>query len=436
MVTGVESGRCRGPSAGCDSSWVAVTNSLDAGPSTRVGRHRNPEHSSWRDRVDPDWTRAAAYCLLVYLCVRVALLALGLLAVALLPMQIPVGVPGWPAQPQTGGWHNAITAWERADALWFLRIASTGYRVDDSSAAFFPLFPLLVRAVGWLAGGRYLLAGFVVSNLALLSGLVVLYKLTAEEFSDQLARRCVLYLCLFPTAFFLFAPFSESLFLAFVVGSLYAARHQRWLLAGGLGAGAALTRSVGILLCAVLAVEALHQLRSGPRHPAALLVRLVGSAVPALGTLSYLACWQLQGSGWLTPFRAQGGWDRHPSAPWQTLLAGFRSGTDNLGSYPGGYWTLDLLLVALALALAVWVARRARPTFGAYAWLSLLFPLLFMFAGRPLMSMPRFLLPIFPLFWALARFSERYKAHDLVVGVSAAGLALVGALAISWLPIF
>ena len=395
----------------------------------------------WRQRVGPDWARAAAYCLVVYLCVRVALLAIGLLAVALIPAQNAVGVPGWPAPPQTPGWHNAITAGERADALWFLRIASSGYRLDDHSAAFFPLFPLLVRAVAWLTGGRYLLAGFVVSNLALLSGLVVLYKLTAEEFSDLLARRTVLYLCLFPTAFFLFAPVSESLFLAFVVGSLYAARHRRWPLAGLLGAGAALTRSVGLLLCVVLAVEALHQVRTRPPGtPGRPLARTAGMlaccAIPALGTAGYLGFWAYEGAGWLTPLQAQGGWQRTFSWPWKTLLHGLGTGTEWIGSYPGGYWTVDLLLVALALALAVWVARRARPSFGAYAWLSLLFPLWMVFADRPLMSMPRFLLPVFPLFWALARFSERYRAHDLVVGLSAGGLALVSSLVIVSLPIF
>lgn len=379
------------------------------------------------------------YCLVVYLCVRVALFALGLLAVALLPSQVAVGVPGWPAPPQTPGWHNAITSGERADALWFLRIASSGYRLDDNSAAFFPLFPLLVRGVAWLTGGRYLLAGFLVSNLALLSGLVVLYRLTAQEFSDLVARRTVLYLCLFPTAYFLFAPFSESLFLALAVGSLYAARQQRWALAGLLGAGAALTRSVGVLLCVVLAVEAVHQAREHQargQQLAGTVRALACCALPAAGTVSYLGYWQYRGAGWLTPFRAQGGWERTFSWPWDTLWHGLRSGTDGIGSYPGGYWTLDLLLVALALGLAVWVALRARPTFGAYAWLSLLFPLWMVFADRPLMSMPRFLLPVFPLFWALARFSERFKAHDLVVGLSAGGLALVGSLTIISLPIF
>jgi hypothetical protein len=396
---------------------------------------------SWRDRLGPDWLTALRYCLVVYLCVRLGLFALGLLTVSLVPMQPPVGVPGWPALPQTAGWHNAVTAWERADALWFLRIASDGYRLEDSSAAFFPLFPLLVRAVAWVTGGRYLLAGFVVSNVALIAGLTVLFKLTREEFGELFARRTVLYLCLFPTAFFLFAPFSEPLFLALAVGALYAARHRSWPAAGLLGAGAAATRSIGILLCAVLAVEALHQLLadrgSGRPWPVRRTAAVLGScAVPALGTGLYLLYWQRRAGDWTIPFHAQGSWERHLASPWHTLWRGLRTGTADIGGYPGGYWTLDLLLVGVALALAVWVARRTRPVYAAYAWLSLVFPLLFVFDGRPLMSDPRFLLPVFPLFWGLARFSERWRAHDLMVAVSAAGLALVGALAVSWLPIF
>jgi hypothetical protein len=399
--------------------------------------------SGARQEAPPDrpWRRSLRRCLVVYACVRLALLLLGLLVAALIPAQQGVGVPGWPAGEPSAGWHSAFTAWERADALWFLRIASTGYDPGDGSPAFFPLFPALVHVVGVLTGGRWLLAGFLVSNVALLVGLVVLHRLTDEAFGERTANRTVLYLCLFPTAFFLFAPFSEPVFLAFAVGAVYAARHRAWALAGALGAGAALTRSVGLALCAVLAVEAVSQHledRKAGRAPLApLLGRFAACALPALGTAAYLGYWQLRAGNWQVPLDAQaGGWDRQPSFPLETLRKAALAGTDRLGVYPGGYFTLDLLLVSLAFAAAVWVTLRARPLYAVYAWLSLVFPLLLIFEGRPLMSVPRFLLVVFPLFWALARFAERWRAHDLVVGVCAAGLSLVGALAISWLPIF
>lgn len=410
-----------------------------AEPQDSVTVQAGPVPSRWR--LPAEWAVALRHCLLVYACVRVALFLLGLLTVALIPAQRSVGVPGWPAPVPTPGWHNAITAWERADALWFLKIASSGYTEADGSPAFFPMFPVLVRSVGLLTGGRWLLAGFLVSNIALLVGLVVLYRLTAETFSDRVARRTVLYLCLFPTSFFLFSPFSEPVFLAFVVGSLYAARHRSWGLAAALGAGAALTRQVGITLCVVLAVEACSQLladrRAGGLRPAAVVTRGLACLGPALGTGLYLAYWQWRAGDWHVPFTAQAlGWQRDVSFPPATLLRAAEVGTDNVGSYPSGYFTVDLLLVLVALVAAVWVALRTRPVFGAYAWVSLVFPLVFVFAGRPLMAMPRYLIVVFPLFWALARFADRWRAHDLVVGVSAAGLCLLGALAVSWLPIF
>ncbi|TAL26167.1 MAG: hypothetical protein EPN99_00670, partial [Frankiales bacterium] len=93
------------------------------------------------------WDGPVGFCLRVYLVVRVGLLALGLLVSGLLQHGPDVGAPGWPAPP-VGGWSSAVTAWETGDALWYLRIASQGYATDDGSGAFFPLYPLLVRAVG------------------------------------------------------------------------------------------------------------------------------------------------------------------------------------------------------------------------------------------------------------------------------------------------
>ena len=154
------------------------------------------------------WRRALRYSALVYLGVRLGLFLVGLLGTALLPVLPPVGVPGWPATSPGESWHHVFTAWERHDALWFLRIAADGYRADDGSAAFFPLYPLLSRAVGSLLGGHWLLGAYVVSNVALVAALTVLHRLTALELSEPAARRTVLYLAVFPTAFFLYAPYT------------------------------------------------------------------------------------------------------------------------------------------------------------------------------------------------------------------------------------
>jgi hypothetical protein len=415
---------------------------------------------SWADRVGPDWATAIRYSVVVYLCVRVALLLLGLLVVALIPMQSPVGVPGWPAQPQTGGWHNAVTAWERADSLWFLRIASTGYRLDDSSAAFFPLFPMLVRAVGWLTGGRYLLAGFLVSNLALVSGLVVMFKLTAEELSELVARRSVLYLCVFPTAFFLFSPFSESLFLACAVGAIYAARRDRWWLAGGLGFLAALARSQGVLLLLPLVIIFIRQ---QGWHPRAWRANPIGLALIPAGLMVYMAYLRRQFNDPLVMISAQKGWDRYSANPIETMQAGVKAvngcavrdwnagvnfcWSEQIVQHPSlatirdlnWRWALSesnvVELVATLLLIAVGIAafRYLPLAYSAYLAAGVILPLWSPSAVHPLMSMHRFALVLFPFFIVLALLGKWRPVHGAIIVVSALLLAFFTIQFASWL---
>ena len=395
-----------------------------------------PTLASWRP--SPQLWRAAAYCLKVFLAVRVALFVHGLLVVGLLPQGERVGVPGRDAPAVEGGWQNLWTAWERSDAIWYLRIAADGYRPDDGSAAFFPLFPMLVRAVGWLTGGHLLLAGYLVANLALLGALIVLHRLTALELSEPAARRAVLYVCVLPTSFFLFAPYTESLFLLLSLGALLAARRRRWAVAGLLGLLAALTRSPGVLLALPLACEAVLQWREGPdRRVSVLAARLLAPVATGAGLLLYLGFWLVRYDDPLRPVELQRtGWSKEASLPWHTLWDGLRIGTQLPGSYPGGYFALDLLVVLGVLAAGVWVALRTRPTYAVHLWAGVLLPLLLVFPGRPLLSLPRIYLVLFPVVWALVRLGERYRAHDLVLVVSAMGLGLCSALFVASQPLF
>ena len=386
------------------------------------------------------WLRALRFSALVYVGVRLGLLLVGLISTAVLPRRPPVDVPGWPATEPSAGWHSLFTAWERHDALWYLRIASEGYRTDDASAAFFPLYPLLSRWVAGLVGDAWLLGAYVVSNVALLAALTVLFRLTERESSELRARRTVLYLALFPTSLFLFAPYTESLFLALTVGCLYAARCRAWLLAGVLGALAASTRSAGVLLVLPLLVEAGLQLREAPGPLRPRLLRLAGGVTAAgavgLGTGAYLLFWARAGQ-WQRPLEVQGStWSRERSWPWDTLTAGAREGTRWLGQYAGGYHTLDLVIVLVALAAGVWVALRTRATYAVWCWASLALPLTVAFDARPFLSMPRFVVVVFPLFWALAALAERWRVHDVVVASSACGLGLLSVLYVNWYFVF
>lgn len=403
---------------------------------TQARRAAEPDEAAGRaerDRI----RRGLRYCLWVFLGLRVGLSVVALAGVALLPsIDNAVGPPGWPGSEVTAGWHNLVTAWERFDALWFLRIATGGYVDGDGSAVFFPLYPVLIRGLSPILGGHPLAAAFVISHLAAFGSMIVMYFLTAGEFDERTARRAVLYLAVFPTSFFLLAPYSESLFLLAVLVSLWGARRGRWAVAGLAGAGASATRNLGVLLVLPLAVEAVHQWRE--RGGARVLARgLLWSVVAAAGALAYLAYWQGVAGDALAPIHQQANWQREASFPAATVVRGTIEAFRFIGVYPGGYHLVDWLIAVPALFAGVWVAFRTRPVFGVYAWTSLAAPLSYVFVPRPFMSLPRFLLVVFPVLWPMAVLGLRRRGvHEAVVAVSSGLLALLTVLFVNWYYVF
>ena len=388
---------------------------------------------------ETEWARirrGLRYCLWVFLGMRVGLSVLALAGVALLPTLEPVGVPGWAAHETTQGWHNLVTAWERFDALWFLRIADEGYRLTDQSAVFFPGYPLTIRFVSTLLGGHPLAAGLLISHLATFGSMVLLYFLSASEWGERVARRTLLYLAVFPTSFFLLAPYSEALFLFLVLFALWSARRGRWELAGLAGIGASATRNIGVLLVIPLLVEAVQQFQE--RKDSRALVRgIVWSVLAAGGAIAYLLwCREFFGE-WSAPLEQQSTWQRERVFPLGTVLQGTVEAFRFVGVYPGGYHLLDWLLVMPALVGAGWVVVRARPLYGVYVVASLLAPLSYAFLPRPFMSIPRFLVPLFPLLWAVAVWAERRKGvHEAFLAVSGALLGLMLLLFVNWYYVF
>ncbi|HEY7420342.1 MAG TPA: mannosyltransferase family protein, partial [Ktedonobacteraceae bacterium] len=153
---------------------------------------------------------------------------------------------------------DVIYTWYRWDAIRFISIATKGY-TSLEYAAFFPLFPTMERVLSRGLHIDVLVAGMIISNLAFLGTLIVLYRLTDVEFDRETAKRTVLYLSIFPTALFFFAAYNESLFLFFALASFYALRRGSWWLAGLFGFLATLTRSIGLFLIIIFFYEYIRQ---------------------------------------------------------------------------------------------------------------------------------------------------------------------------------
>jgi Mannosyltransferase (PIG-V) len=341
------------------------------------------------------------------------------------------------------GW--PIDVWANWDGAWYTGIATHGY-ARASSTAFFPLYPYLVRVVGWSFGGHVVLAAVVVSLAACLGAFVLLYKLTALLAGRDVAARAVLYLAVFPTALFLQAAYAESLLLFFALATFLLAEHGRFGWAGAMCGLALLTRPSAVALLAALI--AFGPLRAGWRKtlPAAAIALSIACIYPALlwstheGAFSFLS--------------AQHHWGRS-FTPVGPLIAVIESIFMTLiyalvlidPPYPGpevhafeyaAFNNVVALVFLCAFAtLLVLVYRRYgwRSPYFIYASVSLALPLFSPIDGNPLLSMPRFGLVIFPFFIVLAQVTRvRPRLHVAYLAASAPLLAVAsGAFALySW----
>jgi hypothetical protein len=346
-------------------------------------------------------------------------------------------VPGY-TPPALGGAAGRLAGvWLRSDALWYLRVATTGYGPNNGpgigSYAFLPLFPTAVRALRPLFGGSEVYSALFVANAACILGLVLLYRFVADLLDADVARSAVVGLALFPTAFFLVAPYGEPVLLAAGAGALVAAQRGRFGLAGLAAALAALSRPFGALLALPLAGLAWG--RKGNVWVA-----------PAGSVAGFLAWVGVAGTSLNDPLgalRVQAMWQRTPTPPWSTL-ATWATSWWSLHKTPfGPYFLIDAAAVVFAIALttaAVVILRRrkvAAPVaagLGGYAALAILAPLSNPFPGRPLLSFPRFVLALFPLFAGVAVIPRRLRVGLAVL--SAGGLAWATAMYVAARPIY
>lgn len=320
-----------------------------------------------------------------------------------------------------------LTSWNRWDAANYTRIAQYGYQTVYDTA-FFPLFPWLIKAVAFLFGNQgYIAIGMILSNLALLAALFVLYQIAIDNLGEQVGWRTLVYLCLFPTAFFFFAAYNESLFLLLTASAFLAMRRQKWWLAGLLGFLAALTRSAGLLLV----IPYLYELWIARQHITNtnqslfkkllnLLPRILPVVLIPLGTLVYcFYCWKLFNNP-LAFAAVQSHWDRHLAWPWVGIWDALRELLRNqpFGSFFEVHLLLDLTATTgfIALAIAGW--RRLRTSYTLWIGLLLFFMLISPAIAQPdvLVSNQRFVLEMFPGFITLAALGVKYlRLHQALL---------------------
>ena len=354
------------------------------------------------------------------LIVKLAILNFGVFAVTVIAGQ------------QLGpGLRGILQIWNYWDAPHYLDLAVLGYRAVDPGVqmidgyqrafpgdlplyiVFFPLFPWLVAAVNTL------LHEPLVSTVASLFVAPLLYRLVRADEGHRVALLSAWFVLIFPTAYFLHIGYTESLFLALVLGSFLAARNDRWWLAGLLGGLAALTRVNGLVLIPALAADAWLAWDADPEHR--IRAEWLAIGLVAVGFAGYLALnLVVYGDAFAFLQIQREHWYKELAPPWQGISGVIRYITDSRDlSDAITYGWFELGFIALGLVGTVVVALRFRPSW--FVWMAgnwLLFT-----STSFVLSVPRYSLTLFPLF---AWFALLGRRPAVAVGLSVVSIGLLG----------
>ena len=327
----------------------------------------------------------------------------------------------------------------RYDSGWYVAIARHGYRYvagQPNDFAYFPVYPLLMRAGGTLLGGgrpQYYEAGIAVSWAAFLLAMVVMYRLASLDLDEASAERAVVFAAVFPFAFFFGRVYTESVFLLAAVSSVYCARTNRWAAAAVIGALAAATRPTGVLIALPLVWLAWRA--GGATRTSLVRAAAVGLTVAA-GVAAFSAYAYVRTGSPLEWAASIERWNYHPGGtPWSPLVALTRQLVrrphDFLLEPNGLYDTLNGLtaLVFLLAVPVVWV--RLGAAYGLFMLGNLLVPL----SSGQFEGLGRYCAVLFPFFiWMGTWRAPAWQQVVLIGSVSAYALCL--SLFVNLHPIF
>ena len=379
-------------------------------PSTAKYQHKI---SSWWHRLQavPWWGQ----CLALWLAVLLTLTAVGLVSVRVLDLRegydpvigvSPYGVPG---------------IWARWDSPYYIDLAQQGYAALPYAMGYFPLFPMLMAGLSRLTGMSLALSGMLIAQASYLAAILFFYRLARLIEDDHgFAMRSVLYMLIFPSAFFYFAVYAEPLSLAFSVLAVYLVlRTPPSYVKSGLALGvASAARPVGWLLNSVLLVEFARRRDFSLKSLFSLAVGLALSISSIVLFVFYL--YSLTGTFMAIP-KAQAAWLRQWQYPWLTLWKSIAIAFTGNGVADDWFlyvinWS-DLLFTLLAIGLTVLALRWAYR--GRYPWSLALYlagTMVFLISNQgleevPLWGMTRWVGALFPFYLILARLGRRKAVH-------------------------
>lgn len=321
---------------------------------------------------------------------------------------------------------QVLTSW---DGAWYYRIVRNGYpssipaevtyEMPEARAAFFPVFPTLVRWLDFILPGGDVFAGvflnFVLGGVAtLLVGLIA-----RELFGDRIAYRSMLLFVFFPGSFVLSFTYSEATLIVLAAACLLMLIRHQWLAAGIFAALGSATRPNGLALVAACAVAAFFAIRDERDWRS-----LIAVVLAPVGFISFQVYLYVR-TGEFAWFRVQTeAWDEGTSFGLTAVRNTLEAFLHPLAS-PTDILTAVSFVTMLGFLYAM---RRRRLPWPLVAYVLVVLAL--MVLPSTVTARPRFLFTAFPALIAAAAWwpEEHEEAWGAAIALGTAGLVTLTGL--------
>lgn len=304
---------------------------------------------------------------------------------------------------------DVLTSW---DGNWYLRIVRDGYprlvppnityEEPEARAAFFPLYPTVVRWIDRVLPGGDVLAALAV-NVVLGAAAIYLVGLLARQvYGVGVAERSMMLMALFPGSFVLSFSYSEALLLTLAAACLLMLHQERWWAAGVLAALGTATRPNGVALVVACAVASYLAIRR--RRDWSSLVAVVLSPLGFIGFQWWVGLHAGETGIW---FRVQREAWREGTSFGATAISGAVDFLTAPLTSPTDFLTTASMAALVLMALAAWKCPLPWPWLGYSATVVAL-----MLLPATVTARPRFLYTAFPLLVAVAAWFERKEPEE------------------------
>ncbi|MGH6726467.1 MAG: glycosyltransferase family 39 protein [Pseudolabrys sp.] len=334
----------------------------------------------------------------------------------------------------SSSWYHYLLRW---DSGWYLDIVEHGYQYNGDNlvqqpVVFYPLYPLLAKALTIIPGTDAFLALLIVANIAALIAVLLLFEYVRRNFGDDVALLTVAFLSFFPTSLFLSAGYTESLTLLLIVCFFLFLRREQYFVAAVFAGLTLATRSTGLVLLPVIVWELWGRFGNDRRR--FISYTLICSVLAASGLWLFMIYLWAAFDSPLAFASNQAAWEGGQGGLVHNFVAALLLKGFFPLPLPIGPFTLDIWLFLLFLALLLVFRKWMSSSLFIFALGILVLPYLTRTGGpERFVSMARYLLLAFPVFIVLARLcANRLWLVPCITGAFAGLLFMYSALYAQW----